>query len=85
MTVAMTPAEVVLYPDRICIPEIAEPDEFGSDLVLSETQTGAILSDFFFSSVSGRYWPAGFPVNTGHVQRWFCTFASDRFAWPRPD
>ena len=53
-----TLAAVVLYLDRICIAEIAKLDEFGRDLNLSETQTGAILSAFFFSCALGQV-PAG--------------------------
>ena len=46
---ATTLAAVVLYLDRICIAEIAKLDEFKHALSLTETQTGAILSAFFFS------------------------------------
>lgn len=48
----------VLYLDRICIAEIAKLDEFKSGLGLTETQTGAILSAFFFSYALAQV-PAG--------------------------
>jgi len=51
-------AAVVLYLDRICIAEIAKLDEFKSGLGLTETQTGAILSAFFFSYALAQV-PAG--------------------------
>ncbi len=55
---ATTLAAVVLYLDRICIAEIAKLDEFKSGLSLTETQTGAILSAFFFSYALAQV-PAG--------------------------
>ena len=44
-----TLAAVLLYLDRICIAEIAKLDAFKTELQLSDRQTGAILSAFFFS------------------------------------
>lgn len=55
---ATTLAAVMLYLDRICIAEIAKLDEFRSELQLTETQTGAILSAFFFTYALGQV-PAG--------------------------
>ena len=55
---ATTLTAVVLYLDRICIAEIAKLDEFKTGLGLSDTQTGAILSAFFFSYALGQV-PAG--------------------------
>lgn len=55
---ATTLAAVVLYLDRICIAEIAKLDEFKNGLGLTETQTGAILSAFFFSYALAQV-PAG--------------------------
>jgi ACS family glucarate transporter-like MFS transporter len=49
---------LILYLDRICIAEIAKLDEFKNVLNLTETQTGAILSAFFFSYALGQV-PAG--------------------------
>lgn len=49
---------VMLYLDRICIAEIAKLDEFKVQLGLSATQTGAILSAFFFSYALAQV-PAG--------------------------
>ncbi|MEZ6136577.1 MAG: MFS transporter [Pirellulaceae bacterium] len=46
---ATTLAAIMLYLDRICIAEIAKLDEFKSALSLSDQQTGAVLSAFFFS------------------------------------
>ena len=53
-----TLAAVLLYLDRICIAEIAKLDEFTSALGLSEKQTGAILSAFFFTYALAQV-PAG--------------------------
>jgi ACS family glucarate transporter-like MFS transporter len=47
-----------LYLDRICIAEIAKLDDFKTGLGLNETQTGAMLSAFFFSYALGQM-PAG--------------------------
>lgn len=55
---ATTLAAVVLYLDRICIAEIAKLDEFKLALDLDKTQTGAILSAFFFAYALGQV-PAG--------------------------
>ena len=55
---ATTLAAVVLYLDRICIAEIAKLDDFKNGLSLTETQTGAILSAFFFSYALAQV-PAG--------------------------
>ncbi len=55
---ATTLAAVLLYLDRICIAEIAKLDEFKTSLGLNETQTGAMLSAFFFSYALGQM-PAG--------------------------
>lgn len=55
---ATTITAFILYLDRICIAEIAKLDDFRSSLGLSETQTGAILSAFFFSYALGQV-PAG--------------------------
>lgn len=55
---ATTLAAVVLYLDRICIAEIAKLDEFRQSLGLTDEQTGAILSAFFFSYALGQV-PAG--------------------------
>lgn len=49
---------VLLYLDRICIAEIAKLDDFKTTLNLSPTQTGAILSAFFFSYALAQV-PAG--------------------------
>ncbi len=53
-----TLAAVVLYLDRICIAEIAKLDEFRDTLGLTDSQTGAILSAFFFTYALGQV-PAG--------------------------
>ena len=53
-----TLAAVVLYLDRICIAEIARLDDFQASLRLSETQTGLVLSAFFFAYALGQV-PAG--------------------------
>jgi sugar phosphate permease len=53
-----TLAAVLLYLDRICIAEIAKLDTFKSELNLSDQQTGAILSAFFFSYALAQV-PAG--------------------------
>jgi len=53
-----TLAAVILYLDRICIAEIAKLDDFKTALSLTETQTGAILSAFFFTYALGQV-PAG--------------------------
>lgn len=55
---ATTLAAVLLYLDRICIAEIAKLDDFKSSLGLSDQQTGAVLSAFFFSYALGQV-PAG--------------------------
>jgi MFS family permease len=55
---ATTLTAVILYLDRICIAEIAKLDEFSSALSLTDTQTGAILSAFFFTYALGQV-PAG--------------------------
>ncbi len=55
---ATTLAAVMLYLDRICIAEIAKLDSFKNELGLSATQTGAILSAFFFSYALAQV-PAG--------------------------
>lgn len=49
---------VLLYLDRICIAEIAKLDAFKNELGLTATQTGAILSAFFFSYALAQV-PAG--------------------------
>jgi len=49
---------VLLYLDRICIAEIAKLDTFKNELGLSATQTGAVLSAFFFSYALAQV-PAG--------------------------
>ncbi len=48
----------MLYLDRICIAEIAKLEEFKSSLGLSDKQTGAVLSAFFFAYALGQV-PAG--------------------------
>lgn len=53
-----TVAAVLLYLDRICIAEIAKLDAFKSELGLTATQTGAILSAFFFAYALAQV-PAG--------------------------
>ncbi|MCB1207022.1 MAG: MFS transporter [Verrucomicrobiae bacterium] len=53
-----TLAAGLLYLDRICIAEIAKLDSFKNELGLSPTQTGAILSAFFFSYALAQV-PAG--------------------------
>ena len=53
-----TLAAVLLYLDRICIAEIAKLDSFKNELGLTATQTGAILSAFFFSYALAQV-PAG--------------------------
>lgn len=55
---ATTLTAVVLYLDRICIAEIAKLDVFREELRLTETQTGAVLSAFFFTYALGQV-PAG--------------------------
>ncbi len=55
---ATTLTAVLLYLDRICIAEIAKLDDFTSALSLTDTQTGAILSAFFFTYALGQV-PAG--------------------------
>jgi MFS family permease len=55
---ATTLTAVILYLDRICIAEIAKLDEFKTTLNLSDTETGWILSSFFFSYALGQV-PAG--------------------------
>ena len=47
-----------MYLDRICIAEIAKLDDFRNTLLLSEKETGAILSAFFFTYALGQV-PAG--------------------------
>lgn len=47
-----------MYLDRICIAEIAKLDDFRDTLMLSEKETGAILSAFFFTYALGQV-PAG--------------------------
>ena len=49
---------VLLYLDRICIAEIVKGDEFRNELGLTEGQTGAILSAFFFAYALAQV-PAG--------------------------
>lgn len=44
-----TLAAVMLYLDRICIAEIAKLDSFKAELALTDQQTGAVLSSFFFA------------------------------------
>ena len=53
-----TLVSVLLYLDRICIAEIAKLDSFKTELSLSATQTGAILSAFFFAYALAQV-PAG--------------------------
>lgn len=53
-----TLAAVLLYLDRICIAEIAKLDDFKTALALTDRQTGAILSAFFFTYALGQV-PAG--------------------------
>lgn len=55
---AITLASVVLYLDRICIGEIVKLDEFKNSLGLTDQQTGAIMSAFFFTYALGQL-PAG--------------------------
>jgi MFS family permease len=55
---ATTVTAVILYLDRICIAEIAKLDTFSTSLSLTDTQTGAILSAFFFAYALGQV-PAG--------------------------
>jgi ACS family glucarate transporter-like MFS transporter len=49
---------VLLYLDRICIAEIVKGDDFKNELGLTEGQTGAILSAFFFAYALAQV-PAG--------------------------
>lgn len=53
-----TLAAFMLYLDRICIAEIAKLDSFKSELNLTDRQTGAILSAFFFAYALAQV-PAG--------------------------
>ncbi|MEZ6064003.1 MAG: MFS transporter [Planctomycetaceae bacterium] len=53
-----TLAAVMLYLDRVCIAEIAKLQEFTSALTLTEKQTGAVLSAFFFTYALAQV-PAG--------------------------
>lgn len=53
-----TLAAFMLYLDRICIAEIAKLNEFKTELSLTDTQTGAILSAFFFAYALAQV-PAG--------------------------
>jgi ACS family glucarate transporter-like MFS transporter len=55
---ATTLAAVLLYLDRICIAEIAKLEEFKGSLGLSDKQTGAVLSAFFFAYALAQV-PAG--------------------------
>lgn len=55
---ATTLAAVMLYLDRVCIAEIAKLDEFRESLGLTETQTGSIMSAFFFTYALSQV-PAG--------------------------
>ncbi len=55
---ATTLAAILLYLDRICIAEIAKLDEFKTSLKLTDTETGAMLSAFFFAYALGQM-PAG--------------------------
>jgi sugar phosphate permease len=55
---AATVTAVILYLDRICVAEIAKLDTFREALSLSEQQTGAFLSAFFFAYALGQV-PAG--------------------------
>ena len=55
---ATTLVAILLYLDRICIAEIAKLEAFKNELGLTPTQTGAILSAFFFSYALAQV-PAG--------------------------
>ncbi len=59
---ATTLAAVMLYLDRVCIAEIAKLDEFRDSLGLTETQTGSIMSAFFFTYALSQVQPAGCPI-----------------------
>ena len=69
-----TLAAVLLYLDRICIAEIAKLDAFKNELGLSPTQTGAILSAFFFSYALAQV-PAGW-LSDRFGARKCCPFTS---------
>lgn len=56
---------VMLYLDRICIAEIAKLDAFKNELGLTATQTGAILSSFFFAYALARFQLAGCLIVSG--------------------
>ncbi len=58
VVLAATLAAVMLYLDRVCIAEIAKLDEFRGSLGLTETQTGTIMSAFFFTYALSQV-PAG--------------------------
>lgn len=70
---ASTAAAVMLYLDRICIAEIAKLDRFKSELNLSETQTGAVLSAFFFSYALAQV-PAGWLSDRFGARRMLPTY-----------
>ena len=55
---ATTLAGFIMYIDRICIAEIAKLDDFRIGLQLTQQETGAVLSAFFFTYALGQV-PAG--------------------------
>lgn len=55
---ATTLAAVMLYLDRICIAEIVKLSQFKTDLNLSQTEVGVVLSSFFFAYALAQV-PAG--------------------------
>ena len=64
---------VMLYLDRICIAEIAKLDAFRTELNLSDTQTGAILSAFFFAYALAQM-PAGWLSDRFGARRMLTTY-----------
>lgn len=68
-----TLAAVLLYLDRICIAEIAKLDAFKTELDLSDHQTGAILSAFFFAYALAQV-PAGWLSDRFGARRMLPTY-----------
>jgi ACS family glucarate transporter-like MFS transporter len=68
-----TLAAVMLYLDRNCIAEIAKLDAFKTELDLSDTQTGAILSVFFFAYALAQV-PAGWLSDLFGARRMLTTY-----------
>ena len=68
-----TLAAVMLYLDRTCIAEIAKLDAFRTELKLTDTQTGAILSAFFLAYALAQV-PAGWLSDRFGARRMLPTY-----------